>query len=56
MHWLCYGLHAILFVLHVVLTLLLIHHPEHHVTMSCDDPWMTTTLAISLQAFYVVGP
>ena len=54
MHWLCYGLHAILLALHVVLILLLIQHPEHHVTMASDNPWVTTALTISLQAFYVV--
>ena len=37
MHWLCYGLHAILLALHVVLILLLIWHPEHHVTMASDN-------------------
>ena len=56
MHWSCYGLHAILLALHVVLILLLIWHPEHHVTMASDNHWMTTALTISLQAFYVVGP
>ena len=56
MHWLCYGLHAILLAFHVVLILLLINHPEHHVIMASDNSWVTTTLTISLQAFYVVHP
>ena len=55
MHGLCYVLHGILLALHVILITLLIYHPEHHVTMSSDNPWMTTTLAVSLQAFYVVS-
>ncbi|KAG8217910.1 hypothetical protein J3R82DRAFT_6076 [Butyriboletus roseoflavus] len=53
MHWLCYGLHAILLAFHVVLVLLLIQHPEHHVIMASDNPWVTTVLSVSLQAFYV---
>jgi hypothetical protein len=55
MHWLCYGLHAILLALHVILILLLINHPEHDVTIASDNPWVTTTLTVSLQAFYVVN-
>ena len=54
-HGLCYVLHGILLALHVVLIPLLIYHPEHHVTMSSDSSWVTTTLAVSLQAFYVVS-
>ncbi|KAG8215448.1 hypothetical protein J3R82DRAFT_9062 [Butyriboletus roseoflavus] len=54
MHWLCYGLHAILLAFHVVLVLLLMKHPEHNVTMASDNPWVTTALTIFLQAFYVL--
>lgn len=53
--WLCYILHGMLVALHVVLILLLTHHPEHHVVMSQDNPWITTTLSVFLQAFYVVS-
>ena len=55
MHPWCYGLHGILFALHVILILLLIHHPEHCVTMSVYSTWVTTLLSICLQAFYVVS-
>ena len=54
MHWVCYGLHGILLALHVILVLLLIKHPEHDVMMASDNPWVTTALTVSLQAFYVV--
>ena len=54
MHWLCYGLHALLLALHVVLALFLIKHPEHNLTISTDNPWATTALTVSFQAFYVV--
>ncbi|KAG8215508.1 hypothetical protein J3R82DRAFT_9153 [Butyriboletus roseoflavus] len=54
MHWLCYGLHAILFAFHMILALLLIKHPEHNVTMASDNPWVTTALTVSLQAFYIL--
>ena len=39
----------------MVLILLLKHHPEHNVTMTSDNPWVTTALSISLQAFYIVS-
>ncbi|KAF8121104.1 hypothetical protein EV363DRAFT_1187281 [Boletus edulis] len=54
-HYICYAFHAILLALHVVLILLLMHHPEHHVTMASDNPWVTTALSVSLQAFYTVS-
>ena len=56
MHWLCYGLHALLFALHMILIVLLVKHPEHQVTMASDNSWVTTALTVSLQAFYVVDP
>lgn len=52
---LCYVLHGILLAFHVVLILLLVYHPEHHVTMAQDNLWVTTILSIFLQAFYVVS-
>ncbi|KAG6377956.1 hypothetical protein JVT61DRAFT_14750 [Boletus reticuloceps] len=27
---------------------------EHHVTMASDNPWVTTALSVSLQAFYTI--
>ena len=54
MHLWCYILHGILFALHVVLILLSTYHPEHKITMSNYNTWMTIVLAIFLQAFYVV--
>ncbi|KAF8439689.1 hypothetical protein L210DRAFT_3760707 [Boletus edulis BED1] len=53
-HYICYAFHAILLALHVVLILLLMHYPEHHVTMASDNPWVTTALSVSLQAFYTL--
>ena len=55
MHLWCYVLHGMLFALHVILILLLIHHPEHDVVMSVYSTWVTTILSICLQAFYVVS-
>ena len=55
MHLWCYVLHGILLALHLVLLLLLIHHPEHNVSISEDSTWVTTILSIGLQAFYVVS-
>ena len=55
MHLWCYVFHGILFALHVILILLLIHHPEHDVIMSVYSTWVTTILSICLQAFYVVS-
>ena len=55
MHLWCYVLHGILFSLHVILILFLIHHPEHAITMSVYSTWVTTILSVCLQAFYVVS-
>ena len=54
-HIWCHVLHGFLVALHMILILLLIHHPEHKVTMSVYNTWVTTMLAICLQAFYVVS-
>ena len=51
MHWLCYGFHAILLTLHVVLVLLLINHPEHNIIMASDDSGVTVTIARFLSFF-----
>ena len=54
-HCLCYALHIFFLALHMVLIVLLEYHPEHNVIMASDNPWVTTTLSVSLQAFYTVG-
>ena len=55
MHLWCYILHGILFALHIILLLLLIYHPEHNIIMPLYNSWLTTTLSVGLQAFYVVS-
>lgn len=54
LHWWCYVLHGIFLVYHGVLILLLSYHPEHHIIMLSDSTWVTTSLSVCLQAFYVV--
>jgi hypothetical protein len=55
MHLWCYVLHGILFALHVILLLLLIHHPEHAIIMSVLSTRVTMILSICLQTFHVVS-
>ncbi|KIK92696.1 hypothetical protein PAXRUDRAFT_13082 [Paxillus rubicundulus Ve08.2h10] len=52
--WWSYILHGILVALHVVLLVLLMHHPEHRVVISLDTAVMTTGLSILLQTFYTL--
>ncbi|KAF8837093.1 hypothetical protein BDN67DRAFT_1005137 [Paxillus ammoniavirescens] len=52
--WWTYILHGILVVLHVVLLVLLMRHPEHRVVIPLDTAVMTTGLSILLQTFYTL--
>ena len=53
-YW-CYALHAILFLLQIVLLAMLKSHPEHNVSMTLDNSVITIGLSALLQAFYTVG-
>ncbi|KAG6377267.1 hypothetical protein JVT61DRAFT_1331 [Boletus reticuloceps] len=52
-HW-CYGLHIVLVALHVVLLVLLVHHPEHSVVIPFETNILTTGLSALLQAIYTL--
>ena len=52
----CYLLHGVFVLLHVVLLLVLMRHPEHCVVIQSVSEVSTTALAASLQFFYVVSP
>ncbi|KAF8449306.1 hypothetical protein L210DRAFT_3640901 [Boletus edulis BED1] len=52
-HW-CYGLHIMIVALHVVLLVLLIHHPEHSVVIPIETNILTTGLSALLQAVYTL--
>lgn len=57
-HWrsLCYSLHAILVVLHLILLGVAVsHHPEHQVVIKYVIEMFTTGLSGGLQAFYTVS-
>ncbi|KAF8449298.1 hypothetical protein L210DRAFT_2656525 [Boletus edulis BED1] len=50
----CYGLHIVLVALHVVLLVLLVHHPEHSVVIPFETNILTTGLSALLQAVYTL--
>ena len=55
LHYWCYALHAILFLLQIALLAMLWSHPEHNVSMTLDNSVVTIGLSALLQAFYTVG-
>ncbi|KAF8440848.1 hypothetical protein L210DRAFT_2117352 [Boletus edulis BED1] len=50
----CYGLHIVLVALHIVLLVLLVHHPEHSVVIPFETNILTTGLSALLQAIYTL--
>ena len=52
-YW-CYGLHALLPVVHVVLIGMLFTHPEHSFSVSINNTGATIALRVFLHVFYLV--
>ncbi|KAF8449309.1 hypothetical protein L210DRAFT_3640903 [Boletus edulis BED1] len=50
----CYALHIVLVALHIVILVLLVHHPEHSVVIPIETNILTTGLSALLQAVYTL--